>query len=135
MLYQWTSTTSPRVTMTTPAAPKVFRLSRESEVNGAVSAWSFSVRTTNYLQDGDRIAVKLPYPAFLSETSACFGESSNLRSEQPCTVSTDLTHVTITLSLPSRRRELSDDDFVLEEHRRLARSRTIASGELSLIHI
>ena len=63
----------------------------------------------NYLQDGDTLIVDLPYPVFAGEDTRCYSNSRNLLDFLPCTVSVDLSKVTITLKLPIGFRNLDDN--------------------------
>lgn len=65
-----------------------------------------TVRTTNYLVEGDTIEIKLPFPVFFSESSKCIGVSKNLRLNQTYSVSVDLDTISIKLLLPLSGRRL-----------------------------
>jgi len=85
-----------------------------SEQNGAVTEYTFAIKTTNYIIEGDILSFTLPAPTYFSEDSKCFGVSPNLRSQQPCTISTDLATITVTIDILSRRRQLADDSAVIQ---------------------
>lgn len=89
----------------------------------------------NYLQDGDNVIIDLPFPVYAGEETKCYGNSNNLLASLPCSVSVDLSKVTITLKLPVGFRNLNDvlEEAYLEEmheeERNLQSVQRILSGE------
>lgn len=93
----------PAVQMNLPAKPKSIIINRDSKKNGVVTDWEFAVVPTNFMSHGDKIAIKLPHPCKLSETSKCVGISDNLESDLESKVSIGLKSIEITLSVKGRR--------------------------------
>jgi hypothetical protein len=87
--------------MSGAANPGFFKYKRESETNGNVTWYEFHVKTTNWLVDGDRVRIELPYPVYFSEDSQCLGRTANLDNLLFCRVSVDLSRITMELSLPN----------------------------------
>lgn len=91
----------------------------------------------NYLQEGDNLIIDLPYPVFAGEETKCYGNSNNLLASLPCSVSVDLSKVSISLKLPIGFRNLnelleevySEEEQIHEQERYLQSVQRIKSGE------
>ena len=68
-----------------------------SLVNGNLTYYEFIVKTTNFLVEGDNILITLPDTMFFSENSTCVGRSVNIRVNQICKPSVDLSTMNMTL--------------------------------------
>jgi hypothetical protein len=60
------------------AQPISFKYSRKSLQNGVITNYNFTVINMNYLIDGDRLVIDLPYPVFATEKTQCLGLTKNL---------------------------------------------------------
>lgn len=96
--------------MSGAATPQLFSYERVSEQNGAITEYTFHVKTTNYIIEGDSLLYTLPFPAYFSEDSKCFGVSTNLVTIQPCTISTDLATATVQIDILGQRLLWEEDD-------------------------
>jgi hypothetical protein len=102
-LYYWNETDlplKPTIQMNKPARPQKLTFSRRSRQNGALTWLQFYCKTTNFLREGDKIIIEMPYPVFIKETTKCFGMSSNVKNTLPCKVSRNMRRVEVTLLIP-----------------------------------
>jgi hypothetical protein len=75
------------------ANPRQFSYGRDSQQNGALANYNFTVVTMNYLMDYDLLVIELPPPVFASAQSECTGLTPNIQIQLKCTISSGLNQV------------------------------------------
>jgi hypothetical protein len=79
--------TSPAVTMESYQTPNSITYTRTSYVNGEPSNYTWRVLASNYLQAGDQLVWKLPWPIIFARNSSIIGDSYWVKGVQPVTLS------------------------------------------------
>ena len=90
--------------MTGFAAPAGISYTRSSYINGETNDYTWSIRSSNYLEDGDSMVLSFPPPISFTGASKCVSNSFYLKTPMICKVSASLSEVNITLSVGSGRR-------------------------------
>ena len=102
-------TGGPTVVMTSYEAPAFIEYVRDSYANGGLVEYTWTIRPTNEIKEGDRLSFTMPSPVRFSDNTTCRGtgdSSSWLPSCDDYAVSTDRQTVEVTVALVSlgRRR-------------------------------